>query len=276
MIESASQRSPASPPQSLATSTAWILEAHGVTHDYAGDNGRVVRVLDDVSLAVAPREFVSIIGPSGAGKSTLLNILAGLDAPTAGEVWLAGRATTPRERLGQVGLMPQRDLLLPWRTALGNATAGLEVRGVSRHVARERASALFARFGLADSEETYPYALSGGMRQRVALIRSALAAGPVLLLDEPFGALDAITRAELHAWLIEVWQALGQTIVLVTHDINEALILSDRVIVLSASPGHVRAELPVDLPRPRDSAAQAEAAFGALRQQALEMLEGRS
>jgi ABC-type nitrate/sulfonate/bicarbonate transport system ATPase subunit len=231
-----------------------------------------VRALDDVSLAVAPGEFASIIGPSGAGKSTLLNILAGLDIPTQGEILLDGQATTARERLGHVGLMPQRDLLLPWRTALGNAIAGLEVRGTPRGVAREQAQALFERFGLADFAGAYPYALSGGMRQRVALIRSALAARQILLLDEPFGALDAITRAEMHHWLTEMWLELGQSILLVTHDINEALILSDRIFVLSPSPGHVRARLHIELPRPRDAAVQACGAFGELRRQALEAL----
>ncbi len=253
--------------------TGWILEARDVSQHFSGADGRAVDALDRVSLAVAPGEFVSVIGPSGCGKSTLLNILAGLDAPDEGAVWLNGRVTRPRERLGQVGLMPQRDLLLPWRTALDNAVAGLEVRGVKRGEARERARALFDRFGLAEFEAAYPYALSGGMRQRVALVRSALAAGPVLLLDEPFGALDAITRAGLHAWLVEVWRELGQTILLVTHDVNEAIILSDRVVVLSPRPGHVRAEIGVEPPRPRDARVQAGPAFGELRQRIMSELE---
>ncbi len=257
---------------SSSPGSIWIVEAHGISHAFKSDDGHTVRVLDDVSLTVAPGEFASVVGPSGAGKSTLLNILAGLDAPKQGEVLLDGRTTTARERLGQVGLMPQRDLLLPWRTALGNAVAGLEVRGTPRQVARERALALFTRFGLADFAGAYPYALSGGMRQRVALIRSALAAGSILLLDEPFGALDAITRAEMHLWLAEMWQELRQSILLVTHDINEALILSDRIFVLSPSPGHVHAELRVDLPRPRDADVQASSTFGELRRRVLAAL----
>jgi ABC-type nitrate/sulfonate/bicarbonate transport system ATPase subunit len=272
MIDSATQAS------SVHSSSGgrWIIEARDISHTFKDGDGHAVRALDDVSLAVAPGEFASIIGPSGAGKSTLLNILAGLDTPSHGKIWLNGHATTTRERLGQVGLMPQRDLLLPWRTALGNAVAGLEVRGTPRSEALEQAQALFDRFGLADFAGTYPYALSGGMRQRVALIRSALAAGPILLLDEPFGALDAITRAEMHRWLTEMWQEMRQSILLVTHDINEALILSDRIFVLSSAPGHVRAELRVDLPRPRDAEVQAGGAFGDLRRQALAAMEGRS
>ena len=249
------------------------LATTAISQHFNGAGNKPLVVLQDVTLSVQAGEFVSLIGPSGSGKSTLLNILAGLDAPTAGTVWLAGHVTTPRERLGQIGLMPQRDLLLPWRTALDNAIAGLEVHGIPKRVARDEARALFARFGLAAFERTYPYALSGGMRQRVALVRSALAAGPVLLLDEPFGALDALTRAELHRWLIEAWQALQKTIVLVTHDVNEAIILSDRVFVLGARPGHIKGEITVDLPRPRDAAVQAEPAFGVLRQRLLALLE---
>jgi ABC-type nitrate/sulfonate/bicarbonate transport system ATPase subunit len=251
---------------------AQSLAARHISQTFRGDDGRPVQALHDVTLEVAAGAFVSVIGPSGCGKSTLLNILAGLDAPQVGDVLLAGTITTPRERLGQVGLMPQRDLLLPWRTALGNAIAGMRVRGVPRHEARDRARDLFARFGLAQFERAFPYALSGGMRQRVALVRSALAAGPVLLLDEPFGALDALTRAEMRTWLLEAWQTLQKTVVLVTHDVDEALLLSDHVFVLTARPGQVRGDVTVALPRPRDLAVQNSTAFGALRQQLLELL----
>ncbi len=265
--------SPAS--QHAPTVRGAAIAVHALSQSYRGDDGRAVLALRDVAFAVAAGEFVSIIGPSGGGKSTLLNVLAGLDAPTAGEVWLDGQPTTARERLGRVGLMPQRDLLLPWRTALGHAMAGLRVRGVPAAVARQRASDLFARFGLGGFEGAYPYALSGGMRQRVALVRSALAAGPVLLLDEPFGALDALTRADLRHWLLQAWATLGQTIILVTHDVDEALLLSDRVIALSALPGTVRGIVPVGLPRPRDLAVQASPTFAELRRELLGMLEAR-
>lgn len=265
--------SPAPAKAGAADHVAWLLAADGVRQTFRGDDGRTVLALQDISLGIASGEFVSIIGPSGCGKSTLLNILAGLDVPTAGNVWFGGHVTTAGERLGQVGLMPQRDLLLPWRTALGNAIAGLEVRHMPRAKAMAQARELFARFGLADFAQTYPYALSGGMRQRVALVRSALASGPVLLLDEPFGALDALTRADLRRWLLEAWQTLGKTLVLVTHDVDEALLLSDRVYAFSARPGQVRGEVVVDLPRPRDAAVQASPAFGTLRQRLLALLE---
>jgi ABC-type nitrate/sulfonate/bicarbonate transport system ATPase subunit len=261
-------RQATSAPMPAVTATGSIA-AHGISQTFRGDDGRPVVALRDLSLSVAPGTFASIIGPSGGGKSTLLNILAGLDAPTAGDIWLDGTPTTPRERLGRVGLMPQRDLLLPWRSALGNAIAGLEVRGVPPSQARAQARDLFARFGLAQFERAYPYALSGGMRQRVALVRSALAAGPVLLLDEPFGALDALTRAELRQWLLGAWQALGKTIILVTHDVDEAVLLSDVVFVLTPRPGTLRGTVPVALPRPRD---QADPAYASLRRQVLDLL----
>ncbi len=265
------------PPETASTfdPLAWRIAARGITQSFIGAGGQRMAALQDVTLGAREGEFVAIVGPSGGGKSTLLNILAGLDAPDAGEVWLHSQCATPRQRLGQVGLMPQRDLLLPWRTALGNAVVGMRVRGVPRDEARRQARDLFARFGLAPFERAFPYALSGGMRQRVALVRSALAAGSVLLLDEPFGALDALTRADLWEWLLALWQDLGKTIVLVTHDVTEALVLADRVIVLSPRPGHVVGEVPIPLPRPRDAAAQAGQVFGELRGQVLALLEAR-
>jgi ABC-type nitrate/sulfonate/bicarbonate transport system ATPase subunit len=234
-----------------AAGVAPLLEVRGLDMRYpaAGSGGGALTVLRDVSLTVAAGEFAALVGPSGCGKSTLLSLIAGLEAPVAGTVALHGDIHA--QRLGRVGYMPQRDLLLPWRTALGNAAAGLEARGIRRSEARERARALFADFGLAGFEDAYPAALSGGMRQRVAFARTALVSGDLLLLDEPFGALDALTRAGLQEWLLEVWARLGATCVLVTHDVEEALLLADRVYVLSARPGTVRLERRVPLPRPR-------------------------
>jgi ABC-type nitrate/sulfonate/bicarbonate transport system ATPase subunit len=250
-----------------------ILAARDVSQVFQSANGAHVQALRGITLDLRRGEFVAIVGPSGSGKSTLLNILAGLDRPSSGEVWLDNHPTESRERLGHVGLMPQRDLLLPWRDALDNAITGLEVRGVPRRQARAQALDLFQRFGLADFVRALPATLSGGMRQRVALIRSALASGSVLLLDEPFGALDALTRGELHAWLLELWSALGKSIILVTHDVNEALVLADRVVILTARPGKVHAVISAPLPRPRDAILQAGQEFGALRRQLLEHLE---
>jgi ABC-type nitrate/sulfonate/bicarbonate transport system ATPase subunit len=240
-----------------------LLEVRAVSKEFRDVPGRGVRALDSVSLRVAAGEFVALVGPSGAGKSTLLSIVAGLEAPTSGEVALNGASSAPR--LGRVGYMPQRDLLLPWRTALGNAIAGLQVQGVPASEARRRARALFADFGLSGFEESYPHALSGGMRQRVAFARTVLAAGDLLLLDEPFGALDALTRAGLQRWLLEIWGGLAKTCLLVTHDVDEALLLADRVYVLTPRPGRVRLERTVPLERPRHMTQLAQPEVAALK-----------
>jgi NitT/TauT family transport system ATP-binding protein len=225
-----------------------VLTLRDVTKEFRA-TGTPLRVLDGVTLRAGPGEFVALVGPSGAGKSTLLSIVAGLDTPTSGEVALEGDPHAPR--LGRVGYMPQKDLLLPWRTALDNAIAGMQVHGVPTAQARQAARALFARFGLAGFERSYPQALSGGMRQRVAFARAVLASGRLLLLDEPFGALDALTRTGMQRWLLELWSGLDKTCLLVTHDVDEALLLADRIVLLSARPGRVRLERAVPLERPR-------------------------
>jgi len=211
--------------------------------------GADILALQHVSLHVDEGEFVALVGPSGSGKTTLLSIFAGLETPTSGAVALRGDTRT--RLLGRAGYMPQRDLLLPWRTALGNAIAGLQAQGVSRTEATTRARALFAEFGLAGFEHAWPATLSGGMRQRVAFARTVLAAHDLLLLDEPFGALDALTRTGLQRWLADLWERLGATCLLVTHDLDEALLLADRIYVLSPRPGTVRLERAVPLERPR-------------------------
>jgi ABC-type nitrate/sulfonate/bicarbonate transport system ATPase subunit len=217
---------------------------------------RVVRVLggkcvlDGLDLYVPARGRVGIVGRSGAGKSTLLSLVAGLDEPDAGALSV-GAETSPDGRLARCALMPQRDCLLPWRSALDNAALALENAGLPRREARRRAAPLFARLGLAGSEQLRPAKLSGGMRQRVAFLRTLLADKPVLLLDEPFGALDALTRAEMQRWLESVWAQFRWTVLLVTHDVREAVYLADRVYVLSPRPGTVVAELAIPLPRPR-------------------------
>jgi NitT/TauT family transport system ATP-binding protein len=226
------------------------------------------RVLDGVDLRVPAGGRVAIVGRSGTGKSTLLSVVAGLDEADGGTIAVHG-TTTAAGRLAHCALMPQRDCLLPWRTALDNAALALENAGLSRRDARERALPLFARLGLAGAEHLRPAKLSGGMRQRVAFARTLLADKPVLLLDEPFGALDAITRAELQEWLAGALELEPRTVLLVTHDVEEALLLADRVLVLG--PGRVVAELDVDLPReaPRRELVTSPA-FVALRERALE------
>ncbi len=251
----------------------YALEARNIYQSYQNGAGTLVNALQSVSFGVRPQEFVSIIGPSGAGKSTLLGLLAGLESQTSGEVFLHNRQVTAKQRLGNVGFMPQKDALAPWRTALDNAVAGLEVKGTPRKEATMLALNLFRRMGLEDFARTYPYALSGGMRQRVALARSALAAGDLLLMDEPFGALDALTRSDMHKWILEVWQSMRKTILLVTHDIQEALVVSDRILVMSARPGTMVAELVVDLPRPRTIEIQTGQAFNTMREQLAKKLE---
>lgn len=225
-----------------------LLEARDVAMRYHA-GGRDVLALEHVSLHVDAGEFVALIGPSGSGKTTLLSIFAGLETPTSGAVALRGDAHA--QLLGHSGYMPQRDLLLPWRTALGNALVGLEAQGVPRAESAARARALFAEFGLAGFERAWPATLSGGMRQRVAFARTVLAAHDLLLLDEPFGALDALTRTSLQRWLADLWERLGATCLLVTHDLDEALLLADRIYVLSPRPGTVQLERAVPLERPR-------------------------
>ncbi len=228
------------------------------------------RVLDGVELHVPAHGRVGIVGRSGAGKSTLLSLVAGLDEPDSGTISVGG-ASVGRERLARCALMPQRDCLLPWRTALDNAGLALENRGLSRREARLRAAPLFARFGLAGAELLRPVKLSGGMRQRVAFVRTLLAGKPVLLLDEPFGALDAITRAELQEWLLAALAAEPRTVLLVTHDVEEALLLCERVVVLAE--GRVTAAFEVDIARdaPRREVVTS-AAFIQLRERALEAI----
>jgi ABC-type nitrate/sulfonate/bicarbonate transport system ATPase subunit len=223
--------------------------------------------LADVSLELRRGEFVSLVGPSGCGKTTLLRILAGLLAPSGGRVLLDGEQ--PTSLLGSVGYMPQGDQLMPWRTTLGNVVVGLELAGATRRAASERASAELARFGLAGFERSWPHELSGGMRQRAALLRTFLAGRDVLLLDEPLSALDALTREAMREWLLDVWEQDRKTILLVTHDVEEAVFLSDRVYVMSARPGQIRAAVDIRLARPRTLALTGTAPFAKLKAQLL-------
>jgi NitT/TauT family transport system ATP-binding protein len=211
-----------------------------------------------VSLRAAPGQIVAVVGPSGCGKTTLLELICGLQAPDEGTVVSAPAA-----------LMPQRDLLLPWLNAIDNAGLALRARGMGRDEARAATAPWLERFGLAGFEQTRPAQLSGGMRQRVSFLRSLLAGKPVLALDEPFAALDAITRAEMQGWLARVLASEPRTVVLVTHDVEEAVVLGDRVVVLSARPGRVVSEVSVGLPRPRR---RTDPEVGALRERILEAL----
>ena len=247
------------------------IRAQSISKSFSVDGERVP-VLAGVDLSVGAGEFVSIIGPSGCGKSTLLNIIAGLEEPDAGVVEFGGDPSN--HRLGHIGYMQQKDLLLPWRTVLDNATLGLELRGMSRRQARRKALDLSQEFGLEGFENQYPFTLSGGMRQRAAFLRTMLLDQDVILLDEPFGALDALTRVQMQEWLLDLWDSLGRTIILITHDVEEALLVSDRVYVLTARPGRVTMVLDVDLPRPRNYEQVTQPAFGALKARLLAPLRG--
>jgi NitT/TauT family transport system ATP-binding protein len=229
-----------------------------VSFAYPTGRGGAVQALVNVSLHAAAGELLAVVGPSGCGKTTLLELICGLRAPDAGSIACAPAV-----------LMPQHDLLLPWLTALDNAALALRIARLSRAEARQRASALFAELGLDGFQHAHPHELSGGMRQRVAFLRTLLSGKPLLCLDEPFGALDAITRSEMQEWLAGTLAREPRTVVLVTHDVEEAVLLADRVVVLSPRPGRVTAQIDVELERPRH---RTDSEVLALREHALSAL----
>ena len=251
------------------TAGAAKIRVESINKSFNVDGHRQL-VLDRIQLSVREGEFVSIIGPSGCGKSTLLNIVAGLDSPDSGTVTVEGAQGV--SSLGRVGYMQQKDLLLPWRTVLDNAILGLELHGMPRQQARRRALELTEVFGLKGFESQFPYTLSGGMKQRAAFLRTMLMDQDVVLLDEPFGSLDALTRVQMQEWLMQLWDSLRKTIILVTHDMDEAILLSDRVYVLTPRPGRITLVLDVDLPRPRSYEQVTEPSFARLKSQLLEPL----
>ncbi|NIS80357.1 MAG: ATP-binding cassette domain-containing protein [Anaerolineales bacterium] len=243
------------------------VELRNISKTFYGD-GKSIKALEDVSFHANTGEFVTVIGPSGSGKSTLFNLIVGLLEPDEGEICFDGQVC--EERTGHVGYMPQRDLLLPWRNVLDNVILAHELRGTPRDEARIQAREMLPLFGLEDFSDAYPFELSGGMRQRAALLRTMLTEREVLLLDEPFGALDALTRRELQDWLLDVWRRFKQTVIFITHDVEEALFLADRVLVLSSRPGRVIKSLEVNLARPRRQGMIAATGFG---EQVTELLE---
>ncbi|NEZ45744.1 ABC transporter ATP-binding protein [Clostridium niameyense] len=210
------------------------------------DNNLIVK---DLSFYVGENEFVSLLGPSGCGKSTIFNIIAGLLRAEEGKVTMDGEDYTGK--VGRVSYMHQKDLLLPWKKVIDNAAIPLVVRGKKKNEARKEVEKYFHTFGLEGFEYNYPFQLSGGMRQRVALLRTYMFSKDIMLLDEPFGALDAITRSKMHYWLLNVVKELNTTILFITHDIEEAILLSDRIYVLSDKPATIKEEIVVDLPSQR-------------------------
>jgi NitT/TauT family transport system ATP-binding protein len=237
------------------------LVVKGISAVFPNGNGGL-QALERLSFSIYPKQFVCVLGPSGSGKSTLLRILAGLLQPSEGEVRYYGELLT-RPRRG-VGFVFQKANLMPWRTVLENIVLPLELHHVPQSQARERALELVHLVGLQGFENTLPRDLSGGMAQRVAIARALVHDPDVLLLDEPFGALDALTRERMGAELLRIWEANHKTVIMVTHSIPEALFLADRVLVLSPRPGRLRLDLPVTLPRPRDPEILYTPAFGEL------------
>jgi NitT/TauT family transport system ATP-binding protein len=232
-----------------------------LSHVYRSSQGQI-EALNEVAFQVAPQEFLCLVGPSGCGKSTLLRLMAGLLQPTQGQVCLNGQPLTGPRR--QVGIVFQKANLMPWRSVRDNVVLPLELAGVPRSEALRRADALIELVGLAGFERTPPRNLSGGMEQRVAIARALVHDPEILLLDEPFGALDAMTRERMSIELLRIWEASHKTVVMVTHNIQEAVFLADRVLVLGPRPGHIRAAFDIPLPRPRDIAVQYTLLFGEL------------
>ncbi len=259
----------AAAPEFPAAAVPPLLDLRGLSKTFGA-----VQALGNFTATIQPGEFVTVVGPSGCGKSTLFNIVSGLEEPDAGGVVrFQGASVMAADLLGRVSFMPQRDLLLPWRTVIDNAVLALDVEGAPRKAAREQARAMLPEFGLAGFGDQYPSQLSGGMRQRVALMRTFLFKRELMLLDEPFGALDALTRTMMQRWLLDVWQTHKRTILFITHDVDEALFLGDRVIVMSARPGRVKLEQKVDLPRPRPAEVVISPEFIRLKRTLLEAIE---
>ena len=233
-------------------SPAPAIELRGVTKRFVSPTGSSFTALRDLNLTVQPGEFCAVVGPTGCGKSTTLALISGLEPPSRGEAFVLGQ---PVKGVGRsVGYMFQRDAVFPWKDVLDNVSAGPRFRGVPAAEARDRASEWIARVGLAGFEKYYPHQLSGGMRKRVALAQTLITEPQILLMDEPLSALDVQTRALMENELLELWAVTGASVVFVTHDLEEAIALADRVVVITAGPGTVKAEYAVDLPRPRNIA----------------------
>ncbi|MBD2869376.1 ABC transporter ATP-binding protein [Paenibacillus arenilitoris] len=245
------------------------IEINGISKIFR-KNGKEITAMQETYLSIEEGRFVSIIGPSGCGKSTLFNIIAGLVPPSTGTV-LAGGANIIG-KTGHVGYMLQKDMLLPWRTILDNIILGMEIRGVPRKQAVDRALPLMEKYGLKGFDKHYPAELSGGMKQRAALLRTLLYDRDIILLDEPFGALDAQTRITMQNWLLQIWGDFGKTVLFVTHDIDEAIYLSDDIYVFTARPGRIKTKVSVNMERPRKQEDMTSEAFTGLKHRLMELL----
>jgi ABC-type nitrate/sulfonate/bicarbonate transport system ATPase subunit len=250
-----------------------MIEVAGVSKEFA-KNGRSIVALQDIDLAVVEREFVALLGPSGCGKSTLLNMVAGFDQPTRGAVRVAGAPI--REPSPERGVVFQEPALFPWLSVMQNVVFGPKTRGERADAYRPRAAQILEQMGLKGFEDSYPAELSGGMRQRVGIARVLMLESRVMLMDEPFGALDAQTRSLMQELLLSVWERHHQTVLFVTHDIEEALLLADRVCVMTARPGRIKKSIDVKLPRPRALEITATPEFNALRLEVLALIREES
>ena len=233
-------------------------------------DGNPLKILDGVDLAIQKSEIISVLGPSGCGKSTLLKIIAGLDEPDGGDININGLDSD--SRLGSVGYMQQKDLLLPWRSVKDNVILGLEIRGVSKRKSYQMVEPHFQSFGLSGFESNYPHTLSGGMKQRASFLRTVITEPDILLLDEPFSALDALNRSRLQMWLLDLLEKIQRTVLLVTHDVDEAIMLSDRIYVMTSRPGRINSVEKVPYPRPRDREIVNDSSFVELKSKILSFL----
>lgn len=245
-----------------------VLQVQNLSRHFTTSNGQLVPALDGVDLAVPPRQFVCIVGPSGCGKSTLLRIIAGLEQSTGGEVLYQGKPQ--RQPRQEIGMVFQEYSLFPWRNILDNVALGLELAGVPRKERTRRGMDYLRLVEMETFASAYPYELSGGMRQRVAIARALANEPDILLMDEPFGALDAYTRILLQKRLLNLWEKNQKTVLFVTHSVDEAVFLADRIVVMSARPGKILTTLEVNMPRPRD---RAQSEYGALVNNILNLLE---
>ncbi|PZD93276.1 ABC transporter ATP-binding protein [Paenibacillus sambharensis] len=246
--------------------TEHALDIRSVSKQFDG-----MPVLDNVSITVSEGEFVALLGPSGSGKSTLFQMIGGIMRPEAGDIMVSGRQVTGER--GNIAYMPQQASLLPWRTVAANVELALEIGGVPKAAARKETRQWLARVGLGEYADAYPHVLSGGMQQRVSFIRALLSPQPLMCLDEPFGALDALTRMQMQQWLLSIWEENRRSVLLVTHSIEEALLLSDRIVVLSAKPASVLREIPVPFDRPRDERLWSTPLFNEMKEQIYELLK---
>lgn len=247
------------------------LEIDAVSKIFPGEGDAAPKfVLDRLSFNIKDGEFVTLLGPSGSGKTTLFHIIGGLEQPTTGDIRLYGESTLGKR--GEIAYMPQQASLMPWLTVARNIELALDIAGVGRKEARKLSREWLERVGLAEVGDAYPHVLSGGMQQRVSFLRALLSPQPLMCLDEPFGALDALTRMQMQTWLLSLWEQHRRSVLFVTHSIEEALLLSDRIIVLSASPAAIVREVEVPFPRPRGELIWSDPLFNALKREIYELL----